>query len=381
MTLTSLAMLSWIAVTVTACWVAPRPAQPYLMGLLSACFLAWHAPLALGLLLLMAAMSFGAVRRQGRWPLAPAVAGFTILAILLGFNAARMPGRDALETVVAPLGLAYFALRALHYCIEGWKGTLPAHTFRDYLNYLIFLPTLMTGPIHRLQEFQHGLRRRRWDPVLFSLGCERVLYGYVKIVFLANYLVSAKLVGVIAALPKTSPLGAWLDCLRYGLNLYWQFSGYSDVAIGFALLLGIRISENFNFPFLARNINDFWNRWHVSLTSWCRDYLYLPVLAVGRRPWVAVLASMLALGLWHELSIRYVLWGLYHGTGIALWQGFQRLKGNRSFPQGSPASRLMAPLAILVTLNFVILSFAITKEATLQGTLRVYATLLGAGRP
>ncbi len=380
MTLVSLAMLLWIAGTVAACWLAPRRWQFPVILMLSAFFLGWWSPRSLFLVLLIAAVSYPAVACRHRWHRAPAAAVAVIVALLLGYKATFTFGDDLLSSVVIPLGLSYYALRAIHYCIEGWKGTLAPHTFGEYLLYLFFLPTLITGPINRFDEFHRGVRRRRWEPAMFSAGCERILYGYVKIVVLAMYLVSDKLAHEIGKLPAASPLGAWLDCLRYGMNLYFQFAGYSDVAIGFGLLLGIRVCENFDYPFLARNISDFWKRWHISLSAWCRDYIYLPVLSVTRRPRLAIMASMLVLGGWHELSLRYLCWALYHGTGIALWHGFQHLKGGRELPSGSVAARVADAAALLVTLNFVVLSFAITKEADLHGALAVYATICGAGR-
>jgi len=378
--LNSIPMLLWIGAVVAASWLAPRRTQGSVVALLTGLFLALQAPLALGLLLLMAVVSHGVVRHRRRWPAAPSAAVAMVLLLLLAFKFAGRPGAGPGRAAV-PLGLSYFALRTVHYCLEGWRGALPDHGFLDYLRYQMFLPTLMAGPINRFPEFQQSSRRRRWDPMAFSLGCERILYGYVKIVVLANYLVSTRFVVVLAHMPTASPLRAWLDCLRYGLNLYGQFSGYSDVAIGFALLVGIRVGENFDYPFLARNINEFWNRWHISLTSWCRDYVYMPVLAVSRQPVFAILAAMLTLGLWHELSPRYLVWALYHGGGIALWHGWRRLKGDWIMPGGPRVGRAVTALAVLLTLNFVILSFAITKEPDLRGALAVYATLLGRGQP
>ncbi len=380
MTLVSLATLIWIAVCVALCWLAPRQWQTHVIQIMSGLFLGWHSPLSLVLLVLIAATSHTSVKYHRRQKFAPAVAVFIIAALLVGFKMMHTSGPDILSSVVVPLGLSYYTLRAIHYCIEGWKGSLPLHNFREYLNYLFFMPTLMAGPINRFDEFHRGVRRRRWDPELFSTGCQRILYGYVKIVYLAMYLVSDKLAHEIGKLSPASPVAAWLDCLRYGLNLYLQFSGYSDVAIGFALLLGFRISENFNYPFLARNISDFWKRWHISLTSWCRDYIYLPVLSITRRPRVAVMASMLVLGFWHELSLRYICWALYHSIGITLWHGFQELKWDRAFPSGSLAAKVTEAAGVLLTLNFVILSFAITKEPDIKGALAVYSTILGMGR-
>jgi alginate O-acetyltransferase complex protein AlgI len=282
---------------------------------------------------------------------------------------------------IVPLGLSYYTLKTMHYAIEGWKNTLPSHTFSQYLTYQFFLPTLMAGPINRFQEFHRSLCRRRWDSVLFSSGCERVLYGYVKVVCLSNYLVSTKLLPLIGThtMEGTAPR-AYLDCLAYGLNLYFQFSGYSDVAIGFALMLGLRVGENFNFPFLARSINEFWQRWHISLSLWCKDYVFMPVFSFGRSPLGAILFSMLGIALWHEFSLRYVAWGIYHALGIATWHLFQRIKPAclKESLDGF-RGRVVTTGSVLLTLNFVILSFALTKEPDLGAAFSLYATLFGVG--
>jgi D-alanyl-lipoteichoic acid acyltransferase DltB (MBOAT superfamily) len=226
----------------------------------------------------------------------------------------------------------------------------------------------------------------------FSLGIERILLGYVKIVVLANQLVNVNMQAYIASIdPSREWLIAYLEMLAYGFNGYLQFAGYSDIAIGFALLLGYRVMENFNWPFLARNISEFWKRWHISLSNWCRNYIYMVVTSISRKPTLAILLSMLVLGLWHEISLRYVLWGVYHGVGIALWQLWKRSSighargsvtsdgpgvsgGDGSY---SAVSRmLLHGLAVLTTFHFVMLSFVILRHETIAEMLENYRLLL-----
>ena len=132
-------------------------------------------------------------------------------------------------------------------------------------------------------------------------------------------------------------LQAYLNSVVSWANLYLQFSGYSDIAIGVAALAGFEIMENFKFPFLAKNINDFWSRWHISLTSWCREYVFQPSVSFTRKPLLSVALTMVILGLWHEISLRYILWGLYHAIGIALWHQYQKIK-----PELKQTSRLFS---------------------------------------
>jgi D-alanyl-lipoteichoic acid acyltransferase DltB (MBOAT superfamily) len=376
MALNSLAMLAWIAATVACAWLLPRQIQTASIPILTALFLWWCSPVSLGILTLLVCCSY-LLCRNGRYAKAGNLALLCACwSTFILFKAARPAGFSGPALEIIPLGLSFYTLRTTHYVLDGSRGSLPEHSFGEYAAYQFFLPTLMVGPINRFQEFQRSLRRRRWDSAEFSAGCERLLYGYVKIVCLSAYLVSHKLAPLASGTALGPAAKAYLGCLIYGLNLYLLFSGYSDVAIGFARMLGLRVGENFHYPFLARSINDFWQRWHISLSTWCRDYVYLPVLALGRSPMAAILTSMLVLGLWHEFSPRYLVWGIYHGVGIAVWHLFQRVKPAwLARHQGGG----VAVCSTLLTMNFVILSFAITRSPDLGSALDVYAKIFGIG--
>jgi alginate O-acetyltransferase complex protein AlgI len=378
MTLVSLTLILCLVFIAISSWILPGKFQVIGIASLSALFIGYYAPLSLAILVATSFVSFFMVKAgHSRTTMVLAAIG-VITAILAWFN--LRPQINWLVPSVGkliPLGLSYYAFRQIHYIFEFYKGTLKKHNFTDYLCYLFFLPTFLVGPIHRFPDFLRDMNRRRLDWQLISQGLERILYGYFKIVFLANYLVSNLFYSQIAALHNDHPsLFHYLDGLKYGVNLYFQFSGYSDVAIGFSLIMGFRIIENFNFPFLATNINDFWLRWHISLSGWCRDYIYVPVASLTRRPVFAILSSMVILGLWHEISWRYLVWALYHGTGIAIWHGYQRLKpGLPSIgSKGGLAARNL--FSNFLTMNFVILGFLIVKEPTLSESIRVIKELL-----
>lgn len=332
--------------------------------------MAVFSPISLAVLALFIALGYLPIRFGREWAAGALAAGGAVVALFIWF-------KSGLNGVLVPMGFGFYTLRALHYMLDNVKRTVPRHTFWQFASYMFFLPTLAVGPINRFQEFHRNLSRYRFDSALFSKGCERVLYGYAKVLILGHFEVFKPMAGRVMALSRThESLAEYLDCVRYGLSLYFQFSGYSDIAIGFAMLLGFRIAENFDYPFLARNINDFWKRWHISLSSWCRDYVYMFVLSIGRRPWAAVIASMLVLGLWHEFSLRYVAWGVYHGAGIAVWQGFQKVK-SRIPAADFPGRRALAEGgSFLLTMNFVIFGFAITKEPDLASGLRVLGKML-----
>ena len=264
-----------------------------------------------------------------------------------------------LSNRLIPIGLSYYTLKQIHYIFEKYKQTLPLHTFGDYFCYCFFLPTILVGPIHRFPQFKKDLRRRRWDPQKVSMGLERILYGYSKIIILGNYLISLKFQHYITTI-NNPILKAYLGTCRFWANLYFQFSGYCDITIGLSLIMGFHIIENFNYPFIANNINNFWQRWHISLSQWCRDYVYVPVASFTRKPYLAILAAMFTIGIWHELSIRYLIWGLYHGIGIAIWHRFQSFKKQR-VPNINNfwAKKILHYFSVIITINFVIVSYTI----------------------
>ncbi len=171
-------------------------------------------------------------------------------------------------------------------------------------------------------------------------------------------------------------MALYLQMAEVGLNLYLQFSGFSDIAIGFARLLGFRVMENFNWPFLQKNISEFWRCWHISLTSWCRDYVYSSVIAHTRSPALGALATLIVIALWHEVSIRYLLWGCCHGLGIVAWQQSQKIFSMCPPIQSAILRRALDLLSILLTLHYVWLGFLLVRQPDLSSMAKVLRTLL-----
>lgn len=377
MSLISMQMFFWLAGTTVLVWIAPRIWQPLVIALITSIFLAWQSFDSFVILSAATLLCYFLSCKDGRHKSALVFVVVTLSVTLAWYKWDRSLEPSDPAYIMIPLGLSYYALRLIHYIVERWKGTIPDHTLSVFIGYLFFLPTLIAGPINRFPEYCRSLRRRRWDPALFSRGCERILYGAVKVVFLGNFLVSEMFANYIDKMAATSPRWtAYLDCVQYGANLYFQFSGYSDIAIGFALLLGFEVAENFNYPFLARNINDFWKRWHMTLSGWCRDYVYMPVLATSRSPRLGIIAAMLVLGVWHEFSLRYLVWGGYHGLGIACWQRFQLVKGKSAILSKGCESVAWVVLAWFVTINFVVLSFAFTKQDDVSFAVKTLKLIL-----
>jgi alginate O-acetyltransferase complex protein AlgI len=164
-------------------------------------------------------------------------------------------------------------------------------------------------------------------------------------------------------------LKTYLEVLRFTFNAYFQFSGYSDVAIGLSIMMGYKIMENFNYPFLATNMREFWGRYHMSLSVFCKDYIYTPIASYYRKPVIGIIATMLIIGLWHEVSLRYLLWGVVQACGIYM---ATLIKPRRT-------SFLMKNLSRLSVAHYFAFSCVIVSQDTLAGALHIYKTLFFIG--
>lgn len=299
-----------------------------------------------------------------------------IALIVGGFVAYRAAGAASAQGVVL-LGLAFYTMRALQLLFDDAAGRLSLRPEPSaVVGWLWFLPTLLTGPINRFDEFERELARRRWDPQLVAEGLERLLVGAFKIVVLAGWLVSWKLRLYVETLDEASRAFHLLATLQYALNLYLMFAGFSDLAIGGARLLGIRIQENFDHPWRAASITEFWRRWHISLSEWCRRHVHMPVFAATRRAAPAAICAMLVLGLWHEFSLRYLAWALWHGIGIACWQRWNRSDLARRL-EGGPLRLPWLLCSILLTQTFVVAGFVFTSCDSFHDALLRWSVILG----
>lgn len=271
------------------------------------------APFATGWLLATTLLIPPAMRLGERFERRGLIASVWVLLLLAGFVAAR--------TVSGPvwIGVAFFTLRHLHVIGDWWMGKCDAPAARNYLRYQFFLPVIVIGPIGRIQRFEREMERRRWDASDFLEGAERVLIGSFMAVVLGGWIfarmgqeVDYLLVG------GNSFLRDWAASAMGWVTLYFQFAGLSAVALGMALMMGLRLEENFNRPWAAKTLLDFWTRWHMTLAKWVMDYVYRPVMALSRNAFVGLAAAMLAIGLWHEFSVYYVLWSCWQVLGILL---------------------------------------------------------------
>lgn len=379
MSFVAVSWLLWMWLTVGLYWLAPRAARPFVLIGLSALFLASVSPESAAILAAFCLLTHGATNLAAPRLVFVAVAGAAMVGVLVGYKlTTSLKVETLVESLVIPMGLSYYTFRCLHFMIERYKGRVGRTSLRELAAYLFFLPTFLIGPIHRYEPFASDTRRQRFDPALMRMGLERIVQGYAQIVLLSNYATETLLGGYVEGLPDQD--GAWaiyLGIVRDGLNLYFQFSGHSDIAIGFAMLLGYRVMENFHWPYLKPNISEFWKSWHRSLSSWCRDYIYGVVVATTRSPALGAMATMVAIGLWHEISFRFVLWGAWHGLGIIVWQRWRDFRVARNLV--APAA-LRVPLhvaSVVLTVNFVWFGFVILTAPSIGEALSRFARFAG----
>lgn len=231
------------------------------------------------------------------------------------------------EPFLLLLGCGYFSCRMVLLAFEGHAGRIVEVGIRELSRYIFFLPTILVGPINRYGHFDRAARRRREDSRNFYSGLERALFGSAKVVVLANLLIEDQLSAWLRVDGPEGFAGAYLLGCAGWVWLYFTFSGYADMAIGFAAAAGLAVEENFDRPWASRNLIEFWQRWHITLSTWCRDYVYAPIAASTRHHGVALFSAMLVMGAWHEISLYYVLWGCYHAIGIAACRGLGRVRG------------------------------------------------------
>ncbi|HEU4390438.1 MAG TPA: MBOAT family O-acyltransferase [Blastocatellia bacterium] len=236
---------------------------------------------------------------------------------------------------VAPIGISFFIFQSIAYVVDVYRGDEePARSFLDYLAFVSFFPTIVAGPILRARDLLPQLRGRiRLDAECGGRALFLIAIGLIKKIAIADYL-SANLVDRVFDFPdRFSSLEALAAAYAYALQIYADFSGYSDIAIGSALLLGFKLPENFDAPYRARNLAEFWRRWHISLSTWLRDYVFFAI--AGRRArsgfvlYFSVIVTMLIGGLWHGAAWNFVVWGLLHGIGLAAVRVTERLRKKR----------------------------------------------------
>jgi len=226
-----------------------------------------------------------------------------------------------LEPVHLPLGISFFTFQAISYIVDIYKKEVPAQkNIFDLALYLALFPQLIAGPIVRYHDVALQITRRTHSIELFASGAKRFIHGLAKKMLIANPLGEVTdAIFTFSGNDLTLPL-AWIGITAYTLQIYFDFSGYSDMAIGLGRMFGFKFQENFNYPYIAKSLREFWQRWHISLSTWFRDYVYI-ALGGNRvstvRVYINLLIVFILTGFWHGASWNFLIWGLFHGIFLA----------------------------------------------------------------
>jgi alginate O-acetyltransferase complex protein AlgI len=287
-----------------------------------------------------------------------------------------------LPDIIVPLAISFFTFEFVHVLVDVYKGKIARVGLRDFWLFALFFPTMIAGPIKRYQNFvpqiDGVMARRRLDPVLFATGIFRIVLGLAKKSIIADSM-NPLVAPLLAPGPIYTHADYWVGALAYTVKIYFDFSGYSDIAIGCALLLGFQILENFDRPYWADNISIFWRRWHISLSSWIRDYVFIPLGGSRRGKVVSLinLAFVMAIaGLWHGAAWHFVVWGLWHGAGLGIHRVWQ-LSVGKNIAVAVANSRLLQAGSILLTFAFVVFGWVLFASPSIPVALEVYRNMLG----
>ena len=272
--------------------------------------------------------------------------------------------------IALPIGISFYTFQIVSYVIDVYRGDVAAQ--RNYINlaaYISMFPQLIAGPIVRYADIAEQLENRTHSTAKTSLGVRRFIIGLSKKILLANVL--GELVDVFKNADERSVLFYWLYAVAYTLHIYFDFSGYSDMAIGLGHVFGFDFLENFNYPFISRSITEFWRRWHMSLGSWFRDYLYIPRGGnrVSRGRWIFNIAVVwAATGLWHGAAWNFVAWGIFFAVLLVLEKLFLKKWLERAPARGH-----------IYVMLLVIISFVLFDATSLRGAGETIGAMFGAG--
>ena len=366
-----------------ACYLMPKAGRNGVLLLFSLLFYAWGEPRYLVVMLAATVLGYGFGLAMERFP--KAKKGLLIasvassLSFLLCFkyadffleNLGALTGRPiALLKLSLPVGISFYTFQILSYTIDVYRGQAAAQkNLIDLACYVTFFPQLIAGPIVRYTDIARQLRCRDYSLAQFREGTRRFLIGLGKKVLLANLL--GEICAAWRQTTDASVLFAWLYAVSFTLHIYFDFSGYSDMAIGLGRLFGFRFPENFQYPYISRSITEFWRRWHISLGTWFRDYVYIPLGGNRKgkpRQFLNIFIVWMLTGFWHGAAWNFLFWGLWFAVLLIIEKTF--------LLRHLEKSRILGRVYVLLA---VIFSFVLFDASSLSEALVCIRQLLGLG--
>lgn len=345
-------------------------------------FYAWGEPIFVFLMLLSIFVNWliclqmaKSVTHKKTWMVSAIVFDVLLIGVFkyasfLSRNLALLTGNDKLIVDIAlPIGISFFTFQLMSYVFDVYYGSSAAQKNPLYVAlYISLFPQLIAGPIVRYQQIEDEITDRSESFAEVSAGMRRFIYGLGKKVLLANFLAQIA-DNVFDYLVAPSVMMAWLGAVAYTLQIYFDFSGYSDMAIGLGRMFGFHFLENFNYPYIANSVTDFWRRWHISLSSWFRDYVYIPLggSRVKKSRWILNLFTVwLLTGIWHGANWTFVLWGLIYFAVLL-------------FEKQTGFAKKIGPLSHVYTMVVVVLAWVFFRSADIASGCQYIGHMFGIG--
>jgi alginate O-acetyltransferase complex protein AlgI len=272
--------------------------------------------------------------------------------------------------VILPIGISFHVFQSVSYVIDVYRRDVPpAPRIVDFLAFTSLFPQLIAGPVLRYKDLadQFASRSHTWEK--FNRGAELLAIGLAKKILIADSL--APTANAVFATTHPSFIDSWVGALAYTFQLYFDFSGYSDMAIGLGLMMGFQFIANFNDPYMSRSITEFWRRWHISLSTWLRDYLYIPLGGNKRgnlRTYINLLITMVLGGFWHGANWTFLFWGFWHGSWMAVERKVLGKASGSLFP---------AFIALPITFIIVVFGWVVFRAETFSSAMHMWGGLLG----
>ena len=369
--------------------VMPRAGKNGVLLAFSLLFYAWGEPRYVAVLVLsivfnyfsgLAMAAYQAGEKPGRAKFA-LISAVVMNLLLLGFfkyagflvdNLNALLGLELSFPVKSmPIGISFFTFSILSYLFDVYRGKAPvAKNVLDFSLFVAFFPKLVSGPIVQYGKMQEQIRERTVKPAHFGQGCRLFLIGLSKKMLLSNTIGNAFY--ALTAMEQVSVASAWLGAVSYALMLYYDFSGYSDMAIGIARMFGFEFDKNFDYPYISVSVTEFWRRWHISLGAWFRDYVYIPLggSREGQGKTVRNLCVVwLLTGIWHGANWTFVLWGVYHGCLLLV----------EKFVLKDLLEKIPAAIRRMVTFLLVVIGWVFFFSADLGSALSWLGQMFGIG--
>ena len=392
-------LCAFLPIVIIGYYLMPGRGKNLFLLFSSLFFYAWGEPVYVLVMLLSIFLNycFGMGLAYGKkkrklWFFLAVMANLGILGVfkyagfVLGNIGRLIPAALTVPAIALPIGISFYTFQGLSYCIDVYrdKSMVQKNPF-DLALYISMFPQLIAGPIVRYGDIAKDLKKRSHTPEKFARGAERFIMGLAKKAILANTMGSLadRIMG--SDLSYLGAAAAWIGAIAYTFQIYFDFSGYSDMAIGLGHIFGFHFPENFNYPYISKSVREFWRRWHISLSSWFRDYLYIP-LGGSRRGnvYFHLFLVFLATGLWHGAAWGFVLWGLWHGAFciIERWMGniFANKERENSPQKTGFLHGAMGILGHVYTLLVVIIGWVLFKLVDLGDTVRYLKIMFGITR-